>query len=437
MKFLCSHCKAKYQIADERLAGRTLRMTCRSCGQEILLRGDPGLSSNRAPATSTSGSMQAVLPSVPSALGAEFQSALAGSLHPLPPAVPIDEWHVAIDDAPVGPMRREEVARRLASGVLGPESLAWREGLDDWMAIRAIPELAVLCAPSQMAPAIGLAPAPIGGRGGAAPAYTLDDWGPLPDRSGSLASGALVSGSMHDQSSPGMATPRGPSMPMMFAVACGFAFLMSALTILGARWLREETSAPTADATPSAQPAPAAAPVAPAAEDEGPEAEMTIELEETGVNTKTGKNKGGVATTGGKPKKELTAAQKAMLERMGGSAASDLGALQRKDQPPAAGGNRKEGQLGADQLRPVVQRGQKNLQRCYESALRGAGADSTIRLDVHLTVSPNGNATNVQVKGQGLPGMNECISRTIKMWRFPNATESSELAFPLLFQPGG
>src|SRR5689334_16706287 len=103
MKFLCSHCKAKYQIADERLSGRTLRMTCRSCGQEILLRGDPSTPSNRAPAAHPNSLMSA-----PSALGAEFQSAMAASLHPLPPAVPIDEWHVAIDDAPVGPMRREE-----------------------------------------------------------------------------------------------------------------------------------------------------------------------------------------------------------------------------------------------------------------------------------------------------------------------------------------
>jgi hypothetical protein len=212
---------------------------------------------------------------------------------------------------------------------------------------------------------------------------------------------------------------------------------MSALTILGARWLREEAPTATNEPAPAAQPTATAPPTAPAADVDGPEAEMTIELEETAVNTKGGRTgKAGAPATTGKPKKELTAAQKEMLARMGGNAASDLSALERKNEAPAAGGNRQAGSLPADQLRSVVQRGQKNLQRCYESALRGAGADSTIRLDVHLTVSPNGNATNVQVKGQGLPGMNECISRTIKMWRFPNATEASELAFPLLFQPG-
>ena len=41
MKFLCSHCKAKYQIADEKVVGRTLRMTCRNCQQEIVIRGEP------------------------------------------------------------------------------------------------------------------------------------------------------------------------------------------------------------------------------------------------------------------------------------------------------------------------------------------------------------------------------------------------------------
>lgn len=433
MKFLCSHCKAKYQIADERVAGRTLRMTCRSCGQEILLRGDPNSPSHRAPAPAASSS----IPSVPSALGAEFQSSLSGGLHPLPPAVPIDEWHVAIDDAPVGPMRREEVARRLAAGGLGPESLAWREGLDDWMPIRAIPELAVLCPPGQLSPQIGLPPAPIGGRAGAAPAYALDDWAPVGDRSQSFAS------PVHDASSPSLATPRGPSMPMMFAVACGFAFLMSAMTILGAGWLRGRQQTAEGEQTTSTPLAPAPG-TEPASEhpdeaaDEEQGADMTITLDDPGMNQPAARaTKGGGTGTAAKPKgKELTAEQKEMLARMGGAESSDLGALQRKSDQPAAGGGRTAGSLSGEQIGAVVQRGKKNLQRCYESAMRGAGADNTIRLDVDLTVSPNGNVTKINVKGQGLPGMAECIQRTVKMWRFPNATEASQTHFPLLFQPG-
>jgi hypothetical protein len=434
MKFLCSHCKAKYQIADERLSGRTLRMTCRSCGQEILLRGDPSTPSNRAPAPHSNSLMSA-----PSALGAEFQSAMAASLHPLPPAVPIDEWHVAIDDAPVGPMRREEVARRLSAGGLGPESLAWREGLDDWMPIRAIPELAVLCPPSQMvAPPAGMPPAPIGGRAGAGPAFALDDWSSVADRSGSFAdrSGQFAAPG-HESSSPALAAPRGPSMPMMFALACGFAFLMSLLTIFGARWLREQplaAAAPAAQAptaTTQAAPQPSTGTAGQGASD------MQIGLAETVQNAPTVR-KGGASNGAGsaKPKKELTAAQKEMLARMGGGDNTDLTKLQRAGDQPVAGPGRTQGALSAEQMTGVVQRGKKNLQRCYEVAMRGAGADNTIRLDVDLTVTPNGNATSVSVRGQGLPGMAECIQRTVKMWRFPNASEATPLSFPLLFQPG-
>jgi len=35
MRFLCEQCKAKYQIADEKVAGKTVRMKCRKCGHLI------------------------------------------------------------------------------------------------------------------------------------------------------------------------------------------------------------------------------------------------------------------------------------------------------------------------------------------------------------------------------------------------------------------
>ena len=41
MKFSCGECQAKYQIPDERVAGRKLKIRCRKCGAAISLRGDP------------------------------------------------------------------------------------------------------------------------------------------------------------------------------------------------------------------------------------------------------------------------------------------------------------------------------------------------------------------------------------------------------------
>src|SRR5262245_62143712 len=35
MKFICENCKAKYQIGDDKIAGRSVRMKCRRCGHLI------------------------------------------------------------------------------------------------------------------------------------------------------------------------------------------------------------------------------------------------------------------------------------------------------------------------------------------------------------------------------------------------------------------
>src|SRR5690606_3418951 len=42
MRFNCQSCGAKYQIADEKVAGKTVRMKCRKCGTEIQVRARPG-----------------------------------------------------------------------------------------------------------------------------------------------------------------------------------------------------------------------------------------------------------------------------------------------------------------------------------------------------------------------------------------------------------
>src|SRR6188768_1294430 len=43
MKFLCPCCKAKYQIGDDKVAGRSVRMKCRKCGYVTQVSSVPGL----------------------------------------------------------------------------------------------------------------------------------------------------------------------------------------------------------------------------------------------------------------------------------------------------------------------------------------------------------------------------------------------------------
>ena len=202
MKFLCDHCKAKYQIPDEKIAGRTLRMKCRKCGHDIVIRG-PRKSDGAKPASTSQRSRVGGSPTGrrrtvgshagprprKSALGAEFRRSGAPAAAEPPPRQ-LAEWYVAINEVPVGPIKREEVARKIATGAVNEESLCWREGFDDWIALREVPELMALLKQRRGAPPLrssrpAAPPAkagpsnvvPIGGRLGAAAAPALEDFG--------------------------------------------------------------------------------------------------------------------------------------------------------------------------------------------------------------------------------------------------------------------
>ena len=73
MKVVCDGCQAKYQVPDERVAGRKLRIKCRRCGNGIIVRGDH-LATSRPP--------------------------------PAPQGV---EWHVSFDDQEYGPMDHDQL----------------------------------------------------------------------------------------------------------------------------------------------------------------------------------------------------------------------------------------------------------------------------------------------------------------------------------------
>src|SRR5689334_359675 len=116
MKFLCRNCKAKYQIADEKVAGRTLRMTCQQCGEPIVVRGPTRQTTGQirqavaaplqapAPAFAPQAvSAQAVAPAAigAKATGQALVAELGRHVPPPPPEpVPQEEWHVAINDEP-------------------------------------------------------------------------------------------------------------------------------------------------------------------------------------------------------------------------------------------------------------------------------------------------------------------------------------------------
>src|SRR5690606_24419913 len=80
MKFLCGNCKAKYQIADEKVSGRTLRMKCRRCDHDILIDGHSMPASNPPGGAGTGAARRGGVSLVPGRAGS--------GAHPMPPRAP-------------------------------------------------------------------------------------------------------------------------------------------------------------------------------------------------------------------------------------------------------------------------------------------------------------------------------------------------------------
>ncbi len=60
---------------------------------------------------------------------------------PAPDAREIPQWHVSINDVPIGPIRLEEMAHKVDAGAISEYSLVWREGFDEWRPLATVPEL--------------------------------------------------------------------------------------------------------------------------------------------------------------------------------------------------------------------------------------------------------------------------------------------------------
>lgn len=206
MKFLCEQCKAKYQIADDKAAGKTVRMKCRKCGHLIEVRAGVADSRSSAPPPATEGAAPTrpgTTPKAPARPAAPRAGGLATSLASAKPATktgdrtssalagafrssvqreeetsapfdmsdlsPGDEWYVAINGVPVGPIRVTEVRRKAALGAVTEESLCWQEGLDEWRPVRSFPELAAIVRDALASGRASLPPAPGQERGSVPP----------------------------------------------------------------------------------------------------------------------------------------------------------------------------------------------------------------------------------------------------------------------------
>ncbi len=54
------------------------------------------------------------------------------------------EWHVSINDVPVGPVHLEEMGHKIDAGAVSEYSLVWREGFEEWRPLATVPALMAL-----------------------------------------------------------------------------------------------------------------------------------------------------------------------------------------------------------------------------------------------------------------------------------------------------
>ncbi len=192
MKFLCDNCKAKYQISDDKVAGKTVRMKCRKCGHQIEVRSEvtetsvslpppgapaaptapaPAAGAPRKLATSLSQTKPRPAHSEPppsTGLAGAFQRSVQEAPVAKEPPSALDlldmslteEWYAAINGVPVGPIRMAELKRKITSNAITEDSLVWQEGFEEWRPVRTIPELARIVREGQNRPSLATPPPP-------------------------------------------------------------------------------------------------------------------------------------------------------------------------------------------------------------------------------------------------------------------------------------
>ncbi|MBN2498844.1 MAG: zinc-ribbon domain-containing protein [Deltaproteobacteria bacterium] len=194
MKFVCDRCSTQYQIADEKVGGRGVKVRCKRCGNTIIVR--PQIEQEESVIVTDRGGepLQPGMAGGGDEVGRAFDDLLQGQfgldggepedsedearateifrmedlqrMHqeessderldeafhsPDPAASAPDEWYVAIADEQVGPMSIQEVQDRWSAGEIDSSMLAWHSGMSEWRVIQEIPELAPFLSSGQPA----------------------------------------------------------------------------------------------------------------------------------------------------------------------------------------------------------------------------------------------------------------------------------------------
>lgn len=365
-------------------------------------------------------------------------------------SAPADEWYVGINGVPVGPIRLAELRTKASSAAIGPDSLVWRDGFEEWLPLRTFPELVAIVeeglssARASQAPlgdpwALSPTPAPVASpfspRGAASPDALLagaspfggpfEGFGQPPPSTGS----AVVSERPFVEIDESVIPKKRTGTPLIAWVAVVVALVFG----LGIGFV-------VFDRTPAEPivkyvevPSKTDPAAAPSATDPSTPEEVAADPDAGAkVAVKSGGGKVGSATPSTKePEKSGGLTGLAGLSGLqGGGPTSGPGTKQTSAQ--------NSGGLDSTQVQQTVGKYTGSVRRsCWQPQLdaRSKDAPSSARVTVTINVAPSGSVTGVSTSGdpKGYPGLANCISSRVRGWQFPASGGPTTVNVPFVF----
>jgi predicted Zn finger-like uncharacterized protein len=131
MKITCQSCQSKYNVADEKVQGKIVKIRCRKCGATIVVHGTGGASAN--------GSTPAPEPAAPP----------AGD----------SPWHVNLGETDQRAMSLAELMDAYNSGLVTQDTFIWTDGMEDWKPLAEVETVVEALHANAGSPAVAEAPA--------------------------------------------------------------------------------------------------------------------------------------------------------------------------------------------------------------------------------------------------------------------------------------
>lgn len=154
MIIACDSCGTTYNIADDKVRGRRVRVRCKTCGGAIVVDGQQLPHEDQTRPMSLADARRNLAASfededestrVINAPPTYHRPAASGTRSAPPPRAapppPAEEWTVNFSDTDSRSMTLAAIVEAYTSGELPDDAFAWKAGMDDWYPVLEVPEI--------------------------------------------------------------------------------------------------------------------------------------------------------------------------------------------------------------------------------------------------------------------------------------------------------